>query len=245
MIAGRRVPKRTLTTWFVDLATIRAVRVTIIRHGESEGNVAATLQGCRIDPPLSSRGRRQAEALSIRLSGESIDVVVASPMKRARETAATVVLPHGVPIRIDSDLVEFDWGNWTGRPLDEEMERHVEQLRARWRAGDVGLATPEGESPLIAAERARRVLDRLQQSGAGAPVLVAHGRFNRILMAVLLGRDLSRMDEIRQRNASISAFEWNGVSGATPILLDSVDHLTGDATPREPLAGPGASDSIR
>jgi broad specificity phosphatase PhoE len=229
----------------VDLATIRAVRVTVIRHGESEGNVAATLQGCRIDPPLSSRGRRQAEALSIRLSLEPVDVVVVSPMQRARETATSVVLPHGVPIRIDSDLVEFDWGSWTGRPLDEEMERHVEQLRTRWRAGDIGLATPGGESPLIAAERARRVLGHLQQSGAGAPVLVAHGRFNRILMAVLLGRDLSRMDEIRQRNASISVFEWDGVSGATPILLDSVDHLTGEASPREPSAGTGLVESVR
>jgi broad specificity phosphatase PhoE len=54
---------------------------------------------------------------------------------------------------------------------------------------------------------------------------VAHGRFNRILMAVLLGRPLSRMDEIRQRNGSLSVFEWDGSAPATPLLLDDVGHM--------------------
>ena len=171
------------------------MRLGIVRHGESEGNVASTLQGCRIDTPLSSRGRRQAEALAIRLSGEAIDVVIASPMVRARETAELVSAPHGVPLRIDVDLVEFDWGDWTGRSLDDQLEQEVSQLRARWRAGDVDLATPRGESPAIAARRAGRALERIAAAGWKAPVVVAHGRFNRILTAVLLGRDLSpRLD---------------------------------------------------
>ena len=216
------------------------MRLGIVRHGESEGNVASTLQGCRIDTPLSSRGRRQAEALAIRLSGEAIDVVIASPMVRARETAELVAAPHGVPLRIDVDLVEFDWGDWTGRSLDDELEREVSQLRARWRAGDIDLATPRGESPAIAARRAGKALARLSAAGWTAPVVVAHGRFNRILMAVLLGRDLSRMDEIRQRNGSFSLFDWNGTNGASPLLLDSIDHLD------DGLAeGGGRSDSLK
>ncbi len=63
-----------------------------------------------------------------------------------------------------------------------------------------------------------------------APLVVAHGRFNRILMATLLGRDLARMDEIRQRNGSISVFEWDGGKAATPLLLDDVSHLGGDVS---------------
>ena len=217
-----------------------AVRVGIVRHGESEGNLASTLQGCRLDTALSSRGRRQAEALAIRLAGEPIDVVVSSPMLRAKETAATILAPHGVPLRIDTDLVEFDWGEWTGRSLDDDLERQVGEIRARWRAGDVAVATPRGESPVIAAERAERALTRLRQSGARSPLIVAHGRFNRILMAVLLGRHLSRMDEIRQRNGSYSLFEWDGNGVATPIFLDSIDHLEA-----EMAEGGGRSDSVR
>lgn len=211
----------------------------LVRHGESEGNVAATLQGCRLDAPLSSRGRRQAEALAIRLAGEEVDAVWASPLQRARETAEAVAAPHGFALSVDPDLVEFDWGSWTGQPLDEDMERRVAELRARWRAGDVDLAPPGGETPTRAAARARRVLARLAATRSERPVVVAHGRFNRVLMTVLLGRDLARMDEIRQRNGSLSVFEWTNGTPATPGLLDDVSHL-GTLE-----SAPTGSDSVR
>jgi len=216
------------------------VRLTIVRHGESDGNVAATLQGCRLDTPLSTRGRRQAEALSVRLAEERIDSVVASPMVRARETAEILAAPHGLGVAVDPDLVEFDWGSWTGRPLDEEMERRVAELRARWRAGDVDVSTPGGESPTAAAKRAARVLSRLRASGDAAPLVVAHGRFNRILMTLVLERDLSRMDEIRQRNGSVSVFELGGEKGPEAIRLDDVEHLSQDLR-----VVTGGSDSVR
>jgi broad specificity phosphatase PhoE len=200
----------------------------LIRHGESAGNVAATLQGCRLDTPLSPRGRRQAECLSVRLAEEPMDVVYASPLERARQTAELVAAPHGIPVKIDRDLVEFDWGEWTGRPLDDEMERLVSELRARWRAGEVDAPTPGGESPVAAARRARRFLERLKVAGPLAPTIVAHGRFNRVLMTVLLERDLARMDEIRQRNGSLSLFEGNGDGSCRALLLDDVEHLTPD-----------------
>lgn len=215
------------------------MRVGLVRHGESEGNAASTLQGCRMDAPLSLRGRRQAEALAIRLAVEEIDRFFASPLKRARETAVIVEAPHGVGLAVDRDLVEFDWGAWTGRPLDDQLEREVEAIRVRWRAGDVDLSPPNGESPSRAAARADHFLSRLAAAGASAPVVVAHGRFNRILISRLVGRDLCRMDEVRQRNGSLSLFEWDGASPARPILLDDVSHLQ-----KELAVALGRSDSL-
>lgn len=206
------------------------MRIWLVRHGESDGNLVGTLQGCRLDTGLTGNGRRQAVALSIRLAGEQVDAVVASPMVRARETAETLAAPHGLGVSLDVDLVEFDWGEWTGLPVDEELERLVSQLRARWRAGDVEVRPPGGESPVAAGQRVRRALDRLLASGARAPLVVAHGRTNRILVTVLLGRDLARMDEVRQRNSSLSAFDWDGTSPATPVLLDDIAHLGGIPT---------------
>ncbi|MGE5717958.1 MAG: histidine phosphatase family protein, partial [Acidobacteriota bacterium] len=69
--------------------------VRIARHGESEGNFAGSLQGSRFDTPLSARGSRQAEYLAIRLARDAIDAVWASPLIRARETAAIVAAPLG------------------------------------------------------------------------------------------------------------------------------------------------------
>ena len=202
--------------------------------------MAATLQGCRLDTPLSSRGRRQVEALAVRLADEEIDHVVSSPMSRAKDTALTLAAPHGLGVTLDVDLVEFDWGEWTGRPLDDALERQVSTIRDRWRLGETNLTTPSGESPLTAAHRARRSLVRLRDSGALAPLIVAHGRFNRVLMAVLLGKDLSRMDEIRQQNASLSIFEWNGDGAATALLSDDVSHLSDELR-----AVYGKSDSLK
>jgi len=199
--------------------------VRIARHGESEGNFAGSLQGSRFDTPLSARGSRQAEYLAIRLAGEAIDAVWASPLIRARETAAIVAAPLGLGVSLDADLVEFDWGVWSGRPYDGAIEKEVSGVRARWRAGETELSPAGGESPARTAVRADSFLSRLQASGARAPLIVAHGRFNRILMTRLLRRELGRMDEIRQRNGSLSAFEWDGSAPATPLLLDDVSHL--------------------
>ena len=216
------------------------MRLYIVRHGESRGNLAGTLQGSRVDEPLSPRGVKQAEALSARLAPEPIDAVWSSPMVRARQTAEIVSAPHGVRVDLDADLREFDWGLWCGRPLDEEMEREVASIRALWRAGDLDAAPADGESPSAAARRAARFLDRLRPSPKGHVLIVAHGRFNRILMATLLLRPLSRMDEIRQRNGSLSAFDWNGDGGATPVLLDDVAHIPGDLRSLT-----GGSDSLK
>jgi broad specificity phosphatase PhoE len=199
--------------------------VRIARHGESEGNFAGSLQGSRFDTPLSARGSRQAEYLAIRLAREEIDAVWASPLIRARETAAIVAAPLGLGVSLDADLVEFDWGVWSGRPYDGAIEKEVSGVRARWRAGETELSPAGGESPAHTAVRADRFLARLHASEARAPLIVAHGRFNRILMTRLLRRELGRMDEIRQRNGSLSAFEWDGSAPATPLLLDDVSHM--------------------
>jgi broad specificity phosphatase PhoE len=136
--------------------------------------------------------------------------------------------------------VEFDWGIWTGRSLDDEMERQVAELRARWRAGEVDAPAPGGESPVVASRRAGRFLARLRASDPLAPAVVAHGRFNRVLMTVLLERELSRMDEIRQRNGSLSVFASNGSSPCRALLLDDVEHLS----PELRVITPG-SDSVK
>ncbi len=160
--------------------------VRIARHGESEGNFAGSLQGSRFDTPLSARGSRQAEYLAIRLAREEIDAVWASPLIRARETAAIVAAPLGLGVSLDADLVEFDWGVWSGRPYDGAIEKEVSGVRARWRAGETELSPAGGESPARTAVRADRFLARLRASEARAPLIVAHGRFNRILMTRLL-----------------------------------------------------------
>ncbi len=90
---------------------VEAARLILLRHGET---AAGPVCVGRLDPGLSSRGREQAAAVPARLALVP-DCVVASPLRRAVETAAA----FGLPITADDRLVERDFGDWEGQPWSE------------------------------------------------------------------------------------------------------------------------------
>src|SRR5579884_1391455 len=90
----------------------------LVRHGETDWNAEGRLQG-HTDRPLSDFGRRQAKELAERLSGERVDAIYASDLARARETAEIVGERLGLPVVIDPDLREKNWGSWEGLTGDE------------------------------------------------------------------------------------------------------------------------------
>lgn len=94
-------------------------RLYFIRHGESEFNKAKVWNG-PTDTPLTKKGRRQAEQTGqdMKRQGLAVDVVIASPLIRAHETAKHVVSALGIPsdeIVINDQLVERDFGKMEGR----------------------------------------------------------------------------------------------------------------------------------
>ena len=116
----------------------------IVRHGRTVANAGGLLQG-RVDNPLDDRGRQQAKQISAALG--PIDVVVSSPLQRARETAG----PLGLPVRIDERWIELDYGEWDELPTTEVSADQWTQ----WR-NDPMFAPPGGES---LAELDRRVVE--------------------------------------------------------------------------------------
>ena len=95
-------------------------RVLLVRHGQSEWNADGRWQG-QADPPLTDLGRAQARHAARSLG--AVDVIVASDLQRAAETAAIFSEELGVgPIVLDPDLRERDAGAWSGltRPQIED-----------------------------------------------------------------------------------------------------------------------------
>ena len=85
-------------------------RLLLVRHGQSEWNAVGRWQG-KADPELTDFGRQQAFHAAQRIG--SVDVIVASPLVRAFETAQIISSQIGVgPIVIDPDLMERDAGEW-------------------------------------------------------------------------------------------------------------------------------------
>jgi probable phosphoglycerate mutase len=104
------------------------MELLLIRHALPER--VETRDGSPADPPLSALGRAQAERMARWLASEKIRAIYASPMRRARETAAPLARALGVELAIDAHFVEMDHLSAVYVPL--------EQLKAedypRWQA---------------------------------------------------------------------------------------------------------------
>ncbi|WLD46641.1 histidine phosphatase family protein [Candidatus Nanosynbacter lyticus] len=98
--------------------------IYIARHGQDEDNVRGILNGHR-NLPLTDLGRQQAQQLARRIRDRELvfDVVYASPLDRALETAAIVATELGLaePI-VHDDLIERNFGIMTGRPAADVEE---------------------------------------------------------------------------------------------------------------------------
>ena len=125
----------------------------------------------RGDIPLTSTGVQQAAAVAVRLADRGgIDVVLTSPLLRALRTAEAVAHAVGVPLTVDPDLVETDFGDWEGMTFGEVLARWPDEMEA-WRA-DVSAAPPGGESFAAVAKRVDAALDRLLTERKGQTVVV-------------------------------------------------------------------------
>jgi len=142
----------------------------LLRHGQTAMSAERRFAG-RGDIPLTSAGLEQAAAVAARLADRGgIDVVLTSPLQRALCTAEAVADAAGVPLAVDPDLVETDFGDWEGLTFGEVLARWPEEMAA-WRA-DASAAPPGGESFAAVARRVDVALDRVLTGRQGQTVVV-------------------------------------------------------------------------
>lgn len=158
-------------------------RLVLWRHGETEYNASGRMQG-QLDSVLTDVGRNQARFAVPALARFSADVVVASDLKRATDTATIFTEATGVPLRFDKRLRETNLGLWqgmTGVDVDEQWPgaRQVWQTDSTW-------TPPGGEARVEVAARAYEVVADLDESGDDTAVLCAHGGLITALTGYLL-----------------------------------------------------------
>ncbi|HEU5101310.1 MAG TPA: histidine phosphatase family protein [Roseiflexaceae bacterium] len=160
----------------------------LIRHGEAYTNVEAVIGGMRGDRGLTERGAAQAEALERRLAGGEIaaDVLYASTLPRARQTAEHVARALQLPIEWDDELHEL-------RPGEADGMR-VEDARAKFAGFNAFLRepftpiAPGGESWGSFQARTSAALERIITKHQGQTiVVVAHGGTIEVSFLYMLG----------------------------------------------------------
>ncbi|HET8700750.1 MAG TPA: histidine phosphatase family protein, partial [Nitrococcus sp.] len=191
---------------------LRPALVYLIRHGQTPLNAQGLIRG-RLDEPLDQTGQHQAEALGRLFQGVTIARVLASPLQRARCTAAPIAASAGMEVEIDPGLNDRDYGEWAGHPRAE-----VEQ-----RFGSVNAAP--GVEPWEALTS--RVVAAFEAIVAGMDrqrpvVIVGHDAVNRALLSALIPDLATAPDTIPQRTGCWSRLErtpqdWRiGVLDAIP-----------------------------
>lgn len=145
-------------------------RLVLVRHGETDGNSSQRLIGSG-DPSLSALGRDHMLRARAALMGHVVDLVVASPARRAFQSAA--VLTGGAQVRLEPDFREIHFGRWEGRSL-AEVESADPVLYQQWRDGSADFEYPGGELRAAFRARVQRGLGRLVASGATGALVVVH-----------------------------------------------------------------------
>jgi len=209
--------------------------IVLTRHGHTSRSEPEQYLGQSIDISLDELGRKAALDLRGRLDGISFEQVIASPLKRARETAA-LARPTDT-IETDERLKEADYGDWEGLTA-EEIERRWPDVRAFWEADPATFTIPGGESGQDVARRVRSFVEQLVEWEAAMDrpatdhrvLVVAHSTVNRVLLASVLGvpiRDYRR--RFRQDWANLTVLRYAGPlgSGAELLLANDVAHIRG------------------
>jgi broad specificity phosphatase PhoE len=154
-----------------------------VRHGESIGNAQSRWQG-QSDYPLTEKGRAQAQALAERWKSEGakFDLIIASPLGRAKETAEIIASAVDAPVEYDPILLERHIGEMEGLTADEVRRRPQPPYITPY--DSIG---GEGEGDWALFLRAGQALHRLLRRPAGSYLIVSHGGLLNQLMNAIIG----------------------------------------------------------
>lgn len=157
------------------------IRLTLIRHGETLWNKEGRIQGVS-DIALSDSGVEQARRLALSLKDSDIGAIIASPLKRAYQTAEIINSFHGKNIEVHSGLMELDQGDFEGRSFQDILTLEKAFLR-KWMTDPASVRMPRGESLADLQERAWHSIEKIISGGQNA-LVVAHN----FTLAVILCR---------------------------------------------------------
>jgi broad specificity phosphatase PhoE len=192
--------------------------VYLARHGETAWSAMGRHTGLT-DLPLTERGERNAKSLRERLAGLVFAKVLTSPLQRAVRTCE--LAGFGAAVKVDPDLVEWNYGDYEGRRTAE-----IRAERPDWELFRDG--APGGESPAEAAARADRVVSRVR-AVPGDVILFSSGHFIRVLATRWIGLEVTvNAKRFMLSTASLSAVGYENEVARPVIRLWNDTHHVGD-----------------
>ncbi len=195
----------------------------LLRHGQTALSVDKRFSGIG-DPELTELGREQADAAGRRLATAGVEVIVSSPLQRARATADAVSRATGLEVQVEQGLRETDFGDWEGYTFAEVHARWPTEMAA-WLAS-TAVAPPSGESFDATATRVRKARDRVLAScGGKTVVVVSHVTPIKTLLRMALDAPPSALYRMHLDLACLSEIAWWSDGPAVVRSLNDTAHL--------------------
>ncbi len=175
------------------------MKLYVVRHCSTECSEKKIYCGSS-DIPLSPRGEQEAEALTERAKGYRFDLLISSPLLRARQTAFAIAGESGVPVLFEERLKERNFGAFEGTSV-EAPEGKVYRY-------SFALQYPSGESNLQVAARVYAFLGELKEKYAGKDIfIVSHGSACRIIRSYFKQMTDEEFYRFSQPNGTIEEYE--------------------------------------
>lgn len=188
--------------------------VLLVRHGQTP-TTGKLLPGRAAGLHLADAGVAQAERAAARIAElDRVDAVYASPLERARETAAPIAAARGMKVRVDKGLLECEFGKWTGAELKKLMK--LPEWQTVQRAPST-FTFPDGESFTAMQARIVGAIDRLRTAHPGGVIVcVSHADPIKAAVAHAMGTHLDLFQRIVISTCSVSAIAY---SAGGPVVL--------------------------
>lgn len=202
----------------------QATITLLLRHGQTALSTERRFAGLS-DIELTETGVRQAKLAGERLAARGgVDVIVASPLRRTRQTAEEVAAATSARVEYDDDLRETDFGDWEGLTFTEAQRRWPAEVAA-WLA-DPAAAPPGGESFAAVAIRVQAARERLMAAHARETVLVvSHVTPIKTLLTEALLAPPAAMYRMHLDVGSLSEIDWYSDGPAVVRSLNDTAHL--------------------
>jgi len=172
-----------------------------IRHGETVWNVENKICGAT-DSPLTPLGIQQAKQAAENIINEGIkaDIILYSPLSRAKDTALTIADLTGIPAKEEPRLFEQNFGKYEGTARNgEEFKEAKKQFLNRYNGG---------ESMFKLAQRVYNLLDEVVSDKDRTYILVAHNGIARVVHSYFNEMTNDEYASFGVKNASVNKYEF-------------------------------------
>ncbi|MFA7662518.1 MAG: histidine phosphatase family protein [Patescibacteria group bacterium] len=157
-------------------------KIFLVRHGQDTDNAAGILNGRR-DTELTELGREQAKKVANKLGDNAVEVIYASPLKRAYETARIIAIELKVDeVIADEHLMEREFGILTGK-LVSDIPKYSTKILSTDKV-NYFIEAEDAENFPSLLERGKKILNEIQQRHPNQNVLiVTHGDIGKMIRA--------------------------------------------------------------